>query len=94
MAKLGEFGHQRNYDIMMRIGYIAHRDFFKGFLFIYLLRERETERERQAITYGGQKTVSEALELELHVAVSLLTWVLRVKLSSLERAADALNCRT
>lgn len=42
-------------------------------------------------THVGQRRMPDPLELELQVVVSLLMWVLGVKLESSERAASDLN---
>lgn len=40
---------------------------------------------------GGQKKMSDPLEVELHVVVSYLTWVLRTEPRFSERAVNTLN---
>lgn len=41
--------------------------------------------------HGGQKRVSDSLELELQAILSHLTWVLGIKFQSPEKAVDSLN---
>lgn len=42
--------------------------------------------------YRGQKGMLDPLELELHVVVNYLTWVLEIELGSFARARCAFNC--
>ena len=53
------------------------------------MRERERERNQ---CLESQKRVLAPLELELQVAVSLLTWVLETELRFSRRAATIFNC--